>query len=81
MLCLGLRMLHEAYRVGAILFTKFSLVVLDGQVRASPWFNKWLSRLHDPNNKYPIDDAWLNELKALSETSFKVMKKIGQTLE
>ncbi len=38
----GRRAPNEAYRKGAHLFSKFKLVILDGQVRAKPEYDVWL---------------------------------------
>ena len=71
MLGLGLRLPNDAYRIGSSLFTKFRLVILDGQVRASNTFNKWLSQLRNTDIEYPITDKWLSELTTLTTNDFK----------
>ena len=71
MLGLGLNMPNEAYRTGAQLFTKFRMVILDGQVRASREFNKWLGQLRDLTVEHPITDDWLSKLTTLSDQDFQ----------
>ena len=71
MLGLGLTPPNEDYRRGAILFTKFRLVILDGQVRASPEFNKWLAKLRNLNVNYPVTDDWLSQLQTLNAKDFQ----------
>ena len=69
-LALGLNMKNEDYKVGASLFTKFRLVVLDGQVRATPEFDEWVAKLRDLTVKHPITDAWLNKFNILCKNDF-----------
>ena len=70
-LALGFKMPNEDYRVGASLFTKFRLVILEGLVRASPEFDEWLAQLRDLTVKYPITEEWLNKFNILSNKDFK----------
>ena len=70
MLAQGMNMPNEAYRVGAEIFTKFRLVILKGQVRASPEFEKWLNEILESNDEFPITDVWLSKLTTLKKTDF-----------
>ena len=70
MLALGLNLPNEAYRMGAQIFTRFRLVILDGQVRASPEFDQWLGQLRNPAVEYPVTDEWLSKLTTLSTNDF-----------
>ena len=70
MLGLGLRMPNEAYRIGASIFTQFTLVTLDGQERTSREYNNWLKQVRNPNIEYPITDEWLSKIKILSAEDF-----------
>ena len=71
----GLRMPNEPYRTGAALFTKFRLVVLEGQVRANPSYDKWLSNLRNPDLEFPITDDWLSKLQILTPEDIKADEK------
>ena len=67
---LGESLPNEAYRIGANLFTKFRLLELDGQVRASPMYDEWLAKLRNLNVAHPITDNWLSQLNILSQNDF-----------
>ena len=62
----GLRLPNDAYRTGAHLFTKFTLLILEEQVRANPQFDKWLSALRDTKVEYPITNDWISKIPTLS---------------
>ena len=68
---LGKKMPNDAYRVGAELFSKFTLIELDGQVRACPKYDKFLAQLRNPAIEYPITDEWLDELPIISAKDFQ----------
>ena len=70
MLALGLNLPSESYRVGANIFTKFRMVILDGQKRCTPEFAKWLGQLRNSKIEYPITDQWLSQLTTLSQDDF-----------
>ena len=59
------------YKIGAQVFTKFRLVILDGQARATPEFNAWLAQLRDTSVEHPVTDEWLDKLTELSREDFK----------
>ena len=62
----GLRLPNDAYRTGAHLFTKFTLLILEEQVRANPQFDEWLSALRDTRVEYPITNDWISQISSLS---------------
>ncbi len=74
MLALGKKLPHEAYTLGAILFTKFKMVRLKGQVRAHPEFDEWLSQIRNLDVDHPITDEWLDRLPILAIKDFKDQK-------
>ena len=57
---------NDAYRTGAHLFTKFTLLILEEQVRANPQFDEWLSALRDTRVEYPITNDWISQISSLS---------------
>ena len=63
----GLSLPSQAYRTGAKLFTQFQLITLNGQVRANPEYDQWLSRLRNTKIEFPINDEWLSKLKVLKK--------------
>ena len=70
-LAMNRQMPNICYQNGANLFTKFRLIILDGQARATPEFNDWLAQLRDTNVEYPVTDEWLDQLPVLKEEDFE----------
>ena len=75
MLGLSMKLPNEAYRVGAELFTRFQMVVLDGQVRATEEYNSWLGDIRNTRKKYPITEDWLSKLNILTTADFEGSNK------
>ena len=65
------QMPNISYEKGANLFTRFRLIILDGQARATPEFNDWLAQLRDTTVEYPVTDEWFDQLTVLSKEDFE----------
>ena len=65
---------NNAYKVGAQIFTRFRLVILDGQARSSKQFTEWLNQLRNPKVEYPVTDEWLSKINILSIKDFENKK-------
>ena len=70
-LAMNQQMPNISYEKGANLFTRFRLIILDGQARATPEFNDWLAQLRDTTVEYPVTDEWLDQLTVLSKEDFE----------
>ena len=79
MLALGLNLPNDAYRIGAETFTKFQMVILDGQSRATKEFNQWLAQLRDLTVEYPITPEWLSQLTTLTAQDFATTEDWSET--
>ncbi len=56
------------------------MVILEGQERAKPGYNEWLSILRDPKVECPIDDKWLKKLIEITQQDIQRKSKIDWML-
>ena len=61
------RILNEAYKAAANLFTQFKLFALNYQQRCEPDYDDFLKPLRHMKLKYHVTTEWLRELKVLSD--------------
>ena len=62
-LTLDRKMPNKAYEKGAKIFSFFRLVILDGQHRATPAFDKLVAKVRNLKKEHPIDDDFIAELE------------------
>ncbi len=70
---------NDAYKKGTTTFMLFKMMILNGQERATPQYNEWLSKLRDPNVECPITDPWISKLNILTAKDITSKSKIDWT--